>query len=387
MKVFKRLILLIVLFACAVSLHAQGPITKELLEGTLTRQTVRPGGAIAPISRQINEIFYQTLSNSLLFQNYKGAPLPNLPPRSILPQNERGIDTTFRVQKGPALTDKTASAFAVEYEGHLFGITAGHVIKSTRGEPYMMLEIDGKKVTVPIRKWISGHPLNVDIAAFEIPMEVEPYVNPLPIADEPFGAFPAVSIAGFAQNTPLWLPQEVVLFVNDRQALVSSTPDKRPIGLCGSPVTRNGEVVGVYAGFTDSQKDWNEWPYLLKAVSEEPMQNVHKIMLIDQAIPLMQNLIDGTPIEGKMLKVLDIPIAWLEIEAGVWNVTLMRDGERIKTVYTGPLADPEHLEYFLDIQDGDIIAVTVKHGNGDLNIYYVDVSAGTVSVKTISNIS
>ena len=367
MRMFKSFILSAILFFVASSLHAQiiGLVAKT--QRAVAQQTLH---SVSAVSRQANRAVYKRLS--VLF---KPRTTLRTPPIHQLPKSGQPI--TFRVHEGK-LPVATASAFAIEKNGRLLGVTAAHVMENIEQEPYMTVQTKPEEFkSIPISVWRKGHPYNIDVAIFEIPEEAQPYVKPLPLSEQPLKAKQSVSITGFSYNLPLWFPQEEVAFVGKQRIFIHSSSDKPFIGMCGSPVMVNEKVAGIYAGFTDEADNTPRWMRLLEAVSANPLPPVHQAIPIDQITPFVQSLTDGTPEpESILLKVLGHPVTLLGQEDFLYSIDLIRKGDLIQSIYTGPLADPEHLELFLNVQDGDDLVLSILRKDGDYQVYRVDASSG-----------
>jgi len=381
----------VTLLLCAGVLHAQtGELTrvaeqgvragkqaveKVVIEEGILQAATRSTVPAITAAQQFNETLYNRLA--VLFEERQ---IPLTEPVKQFPGED--VPIAFMVQKGEASAG-TASAFAVERNGRLFGVTAAHVLNNIEKDPYMMVRVArGITKSVPISTWRKGNAFNVDVAVFEIPQEAAPYVQPLPIAEQPLQAHQSVSIAGFTHNLPLWFPQEEVLFVGAQRALIRSSIPQVAIGTCGGPVLADGKVVGVYSGFTSKKDDTlaMKWTRPLAMISTEPLPSVHNIVPIDQVIPFVQSLLDDTPqATGTMLRALNFPVTILGPEDHLVEINLMRDGDIIQSIYAGPLADPEHLEQFLNIEPDDVLSVYILRKNNQLQIYSVELNTGKVT--------
>ena len=390
MKLTKLFILFAISCLGPVCLHAQinevaeiMPKVEKAVVQTVVRevatQGVIPQGtlSVAALSQQANEVLTQRLS--ALFAN---PTIPFVPSVREMP-TVSSLPLTFRVQRGENSTG-TASAFAIRTpDGRLIGITAAHVMNNIESDPYLLIQTaPGVVKSIRIAAWRKGKDFNVDVAAFEIPQEAAPYVQPLPVAKQPLQANQAVSIAGFTHNIPLWFPQEEVLFVGSQRALVRSSSEELNVGMCGSPIIADGKVVGVYTGFIDEGKKQNPsaWTHVLAGISNKPLPPLHQIVLIDQITPFVESLMNNTAEPaGTVLRVLGRPVTILGQEDTLIEIDLVREGMPVQSVYVGPLADPQHLENFLEIQDNDVVSVSISRGDGSFNIYDINVSTGEVT--------
>ncbi len=352
--------------------YAQGGPLTEQIQRTILRKT----RSISVVSQQTNDALYKRLN--ALFQP---PTLPSVPARPQLPEITKPI--TFRVQAGP-LTSATASAFAIEKDGRLFGVTAAHVMENISHMPCMAFQIAPNEYDIArITSWRKGNPFNVDVAVFEIPEEAVPYVQPLPLAEAPLQPQQQVSIAGFVHDEPLWLPQEEVLFVGAKRGFVRNTFGKSLSGMCGSPIMADGKVAGLYVGFTrqETGSPRQGWVSVLNAVSSSPLPPLHQIVFMDQVTPLIESLEKDTDPEGSVLKVMGFPVTLLDVEDQLVTIQVIRNGVPVKHIYSGPLADPEHLEQFLNIKENDVVSVSVLRKNKDFQTYNVNVSTGEVTLQ------
>lgn len=372
MKHMKLLIILVSFLTGTLSLHAQtGPLAEQI-----QNKLLRKAKSINAVSQRTNAALYKRLSAL-----FTPPTLPFVPSKPQLPDMVKPI--TFRVQAGPVIHG-TASAFAIERNGHLFGVTAAHVMENIEPHPFMTVQTEsGEFEAIPISKWRRGNPFNSDVAVFEIPEQAQPYVQPLPISDAPLAAQQQVSIAGWARNEPLWLPQEEVLFVGAQHAFIRNTAGQSLTGMCGSPIMIDGKVAGLYVGFTKGEQGFlrQGWVKLLNVVSSDPLPPLHQMSIIEQINPLIESLENDTQeAPGTLLRVMGYPVTILGVEDQLVNIRQTRRGVPIKDIYTGPLADPEHLEQFLNITDNDVVSISILHKGGNFQTYSINVSTGEVTL-------
>jgi len=371
-----KLLVLLLLTLCVCPLHAQDLKILGQIERMVAGKTIR---SVSVISQQTNAALYKRLAG--LFQPPStpvALPLPKIP--------QMTNPITFRVQAGPIIHG-TASAFAIEKNGRLFGVTAAHVMETIEPRPFMTYQTAPDQFkAIPITSWRRGNPFNSDVAVFEIPEEAKPYVQPLPISQQPLQPKQHVSIAGFARNTPLWLPSEEVLYVGAQRSFIHNTANQSLTGMCGSPIMADGKVTGLYVGYTRGEQSSvrQGWVKMLNKVSSDPLPPMHQISSIDQVFPLVESLENNTPeIEGSVLRVLGYPVTTLGVEDQLFSIEQIRRGLPIKQIYTGPLADPEHMEQFLNLTDNDIVNLSILRKSGEIQTYSINVSTGEVTLREV----
>lgn len=349
----------------------------DRVELALTKQFLR-GGEVSLLARQSNLALQERLG--ALFR----PPLVANPPiYHQLPPSPKPI--TFQVQQ-TAKSKVSASAFAIQVKGTLFGVTAGHVMQNISQSPYMYFQTQENRFeTAPITAWRISNIMGTDVAVFEIPPQAQKYVQPLPLADEPAQASQFASIAGFNLNEPRWLALEEILFTTPHRLLIRNNYSSPIMGLCGSPVTVNGKVVGLYVGyFPGGAPNAFLWPKLLKGFPVQQLPKLHLASPIENVLPLIHELMQyDVKNEGILMKVLGHPVAVLRPEDDLHAVALIRNGNMQKIIRAEELTDPEHLEQFLDLQENDVLRVTIfpRHLNSNHSIvrYEVNVSSGAVT--------
>lgn len=304
-----------------------------------------------------------------------------VPARETLPPGEKPI--VFQVQQSPQ-SDITASAFAIEVQGKLFGATAAHVMDNISRDPYMYFQTPQGYRAEKITSWETSNVMGTDVAVFEIPASVRNYVQPLPIATERAKPTQLVSIAGFAFGQPRWFPQEEILFASSYRLMIRNNFRRSNKGMCGSPVMIDGKVAGLYV---------RSFPYkvfspkldvpLLSDFSIQSLPPLYVATPIENILPLVHNLLgQDTRNEGLVIKVLGRPVSVLPPGDALLSVALIRNGEVKQTVQAEEFTDPEHLEQFFELEDNDILRVTIFPQFMDATAifsYDINVSSGEVS--------
>ena len=350
------------------------PIQRTIAEQTITK------ASIAAQAQQSNLALYRQISVLLAPPRIQTKrPIYRLPLVANKP-------ITFRVQNGEkAFPLATASAFAVEIDGHLFGVTAGHVMHNISQNPYMYFQTqEGDFATEKITSWRVSNLMGTDVAVFEIPPQAQSYVQPLPLSEQRAQPLQVSSIAGFSLNKPLWLTREEILLATSHRILIRNNFQKDNTGMCGSPVMVDGKVAGLYVGaFPRGIPSSVLWLKLLQGVDPQSIPPLHLAAPIENIFPLVHDLL-GKDVqhEGILMKVLGHPIAVLHPQDELYSVMLLRNGETQSIIRAKELTDPEHLEQFLELQENDILRLTIfpSHSVSNQSIihYEINVSSGQV---------
>lgn len=378
----------------ATLINAQG-LQRAVVKGIAARQ------GVAALSHTAKKQLHNEILNL-----FKPPRTTAQTPHFFLPPT--AVASTFQVHM-PQMPEAAASAFAVEVDGKLFGVTASHVMTSVAQMPqrkklaeleFMGFQydteilppqmkfqlLDGSFMSVDILSWRLSNVQGSDVAVFEIPPAAQPYLFPLPISTQPVQPWQTASITGFAANYPLWLPNEEILFSGPLRMLLRNSSSADVNGMCGAPVLVNGNVVGLYVGYysVDSLN------FLLTSLPKDIPNNLrppmlHRVSPISNIFPLIREL-TGTNAElsGLPLKVLGHPIAVLRPEEQLVFVRLIRNGEIIDTRSPGDFLDSEHLENIFDLEENDILHLFIfpKTYTGEVDkgiSYEVNVSTGQVT--------
>ena len=107
----------------------------------------------------------------------------------------------------------TASAFAINVNGRVWGVTAAHVMKNISSDPFIKIK-NGSEVVLlaPIQRWHIGNKKGNDVAIFEIPQEVLTHIEVLSPASELPAAGIETQSPAFVRGNYTFLPSEDVLF-------------------------------------------------------------------------------------------------------------------------------------------------------------------------------
>ena len=362
---------LLLCFGACLS-HAQ---LSSAVERTLTKQLFRPS-SVSLLSKQSNLLFKERLANML-----QPALTAEVPVRDTLPPGEKPI--VFQVQQF-FQSNITASAFAIEEQGKLFGVTAAHVMDNISKDPYMYLQTPQGHHAEKITSWRISNVMGTDVAVFEIPPQVCNYVQPLPIATERAQATQMVSIAGFAFGQPRWFPREEILFVSSYRLMIRNNFRKANKGMCGSPVMIDGKVAGLYVrSFAYKVFSPKLNVPLFPDFSIHSLPPLYVATPIENVLPLVHDLLgQDTQNEGIVMKILGQPVGVLPPGDALLSVALIRNGEVKQIVQAEEFTDPEHLEHFFELEDKDVLRITIfpQFADTDAIFYYeINISSGEVS--------
>jgi len=158
---------------------------------------------------------------------------PMLPLPAPVPATIRS--SVFTVQATPESHHK-GSAFAVNIDGRVWGVTARHVMDDINHTPYMTFPGEnGVPVTLEAKPSKEGSVAGADLALFEIPPQALPYLRPLELEDELPAAHSVLSSSGFARGNFLSQPAREVLFASRHRILTKYVQSNAPMnGYCGA---------------------------------------------------------------------------------------------------------------------------------------------------------
>ena len=144
-------------------------------------------------------------------------------------------------------------------------------------------------------------------------------------------------------------------------------------------------MVGLYVGgYATGVPSILGWPKLLKSISSQALPPLHLATPIENIFPLVDNLLgkNEQPV-GTPLKVLGKQVAILQPEDELRSIHVIRDGQTKQLIPAGDLTDPEHLENFLELEENDIIRITIFHAkpqanNSSISRYSINVTTGQI---------
>ncbi|MBR2081915.1 MAG: hypothetical protein IJ876_02755 [Elusimicrobiaceae bacterium] len=368
------LIFCLVLFTAAIC-SAQTPFASTI-ERTITRQTL----TLPALSQRINQTAYKQIAGI-----FRPSPLTQLqrPLAGFTPEMRRQV---FQVQSGP-VARSSASAFALEIDGRVWGVTAGHVMNNIRISPHMVVQNGwGKILSAPIAQYYAANVKGSDVAIFEIPQELKPYISVLKPAEQTPLAQTVTQSPCFVKGNPLYLPAEDILFAGPHRILLRDQAHREMTGYCGSPVLADNKVIGVHVGAYSSQDmQLAAWNKLLGNISAKMPPPVHIATPIEQVVLLARDFTKELGEEaGVLLKVLGHPVVVLDPQDQLFSVQQLRDGFLKETIHIHPFTHFDRLEEFFDLQEGDILRITIISPktlaqSQAIKIYNVDVSTGQVT--------
>ena len=297
--------------------------------------------------------------------------------------------STFQVQSSTAVVrPETASAFAIELNGKTWGVTASHVMKNISFDPYVKVQSAPHTFHLaPIKTVFRGNPEGMDIALFEIPQEVLPFVNVLKPAEHAPTAGEKLNIPGFTGGQPLLAQQQKVLYATPLKLFLQNTSEKELRGFCGSPLLgKDSKVHAIYVGYDSAMElHMYDWFADLPMNVQLEMPNLHYAIPV-QILQVMANWAEknSSPQAGKWMHVLNKPIALLHPNEYIISVEQFRNGEKLGRIHKHPLVDPEHLEQFFELEQNDILRVTIRRPQTRetptaYKAYDINVSTGEVT--------
>lgn len=349
---------------------------------TALQRAVFPKTTLTVLSQQANRAAYKNIAAVL-------RPLPpglaQKPQPHFTPTQRRQV---FQVQRGP-LSSSSASAFALEIDGRVWGITAAHVMKNISLSPHMVVQNErGKPLVAPITFHHTANTNGSDLAIFEIPKKLLPYVEVLHAQV----ALPAPQTLTqspcFVKGNPLYLPAEDVLFAGPHRILLRDQAHREMTGYCGSPVLADGKVIGVHvAAYTAQAVQLASWNSLIGNVSTQTPPPLHVATPIAQAVLLARDFTQNTAEQsGILLQVFGRPVAMLTPHEQLYSVQHLRHGLLKNQLRLHPFIQFDKLEEFFDLQEGDVLRITVLSPKTiaqatAIKIYEVDVSTGQVTTN------
>lgn len=377
-------------FGICPAAHAQKnlqQLLKKLLPSKAAHHSVEQ--IIRQASRHsLEAIAFSKISNIGAVQS--AAPLfaPSFSLNALRPLKPAPVNVrraVFTLQYSPNSHGK-GSAFAVEIDGEMWGVTARHVLDDIGRAPYISVTNgQGKPVFAQVNSVREGNVHGADIAIFRIPSKLLLYITPLqPNYDLP----PAHTIAqssGFSHGIFSWFNHVEVLFSSTHRILARYQDFPVRSGYCGSPFLVDGKAAGVFAGITsgDTAKTAS-WNTLVSRNFNRPINDFSQIVPIAWVRHLVQENRHGRGPHGTPLKLLGHTLGILHPNEQVQSIQQLRGGRLFKTVDAYPFMDYNHLERFLDIGPEDVIRVVVQQGdrsssNRRIFWYEWDVPSGTLT--------
>ncbi len=292
----------------------------------------------------------------------------------------------FQVKRSPS-SHSTASAFALNINGRVWGVTAGHVMRNILLDPHMVVKNSrGKLITAPITFQHMSNTRGSDVAIFEIPKELLPYIEVLQPADKIPAPQTVTQSPCFIQGNPFYLPSEDVLFAGPHRLLLRDQAHREVTGYCGSPVLVNGKVVAVHVGAYSLQDlQTVSWSSLLTDHNIRPQAALHVATPIQRVEELANQVetVGSLTQTGTPLKVMGNVVTQVQPQEYVFSIQLLRNGMLLKSLHTHPFMNFDKLEEFFDLQENDVLRITILSPRNvskveGIKIYDVDISTGKV---------
>ncbi len=296
------------------------------------------------------------------------APLfsPNflrIAPRPLRPAPTEIRHAVFTLQNNPSARGK-GSAFAVEIDGEIWGVTARHVLDDIGRSPYLSVPgKDGKPVFFQVQSFREGNVHGADIAIFRLPQDARAYITPLQADYTLPKANSYLQSAGFSHGNFGWFPRVGVLFASDHRILIRYEDFPIRNGYCGSPLIKNGKVVAVFSGIiTEDRARSAEWLSLLSDF-KGPINAFNHAVPIQWVRQLVRQGKRQSEPSGVPLKLLGKTLGFLQPDENVQSIQQLRNGRLLKTIYSYPFMDYNHLERFLEIGPNDVIRLAIQQGD------------------------
>lgn len=347
----KFLLALFVFILTGMPLCAQAPVVKSLL-----RTSVQVEKTVANASRLTTLPSIKPLLKTTL-------PL-RTPTPLVVPSTIR--HSVFTVQATP-LSKHKGSAFAINIDGRVWGVTARHVMDDIDHTPYMtFLGENNEPVTLLATPSKEGSAAGADVALFEIPPQALPYLQPLELEEELPATHQVLFSSGFAHGNFLSQPAREVLFASEHRILTKYVSfNSQESGYCGSPLMRNGKVAGIHVGsMLEEQLQTAEWYKGTVGQFDEKMHNISLAVPANWLRRLARQA-EGvyTPQEGVPLVFNGLPIMHLQPTDSIGFIMQLRGGRVIKKLSRYPFMDFTHLENFFNVLPGDMFRMEVMSKN------------------------
>ena len=311
------------------------------------------------------------------------ADVPSIAPRPLMPAPAEVRRAVFTLQYNPQTHGK-GSAFAIDIDGEVWGVTARHVLDDISRSPYMSVpDENGNPLYFQVHSVREGNVHGADLAIFRIPPQALAYVSPL----KPDYVLPEantdIQSAGFSHGNFGWFSRIGVLFSSSHRILTRYEDFPIRNGYCGSPLLKDGKVIGVFAGIiTADLAQSAEWFRLLSDFKTSITSFSHVVPVAWVRTLAQQGKNPNDP-NGVPLKLLGHTLRILHADENVQTIQHLRDGKLIKALHSYPFMDYNHLERFLDIGPNDVIRVFVQKGDRSSSRRYVFIYEWDVQAATL----
>lgn len=397
----KILILLIACVLCVPSYSLKPKPRVAKLRATHGRSARR--NSVSALSRQVNAAFRRRMRQIPKTTSFPATPLK----RGHLSKRGNIFRSTFSLQHTDSPFALPVSGFAIDLlnDGNVWGVTAGHamrVITTRKRRPHIRVQTGPNSYVISkIEKFYIGNPEGMDVALFEIPKEVLPYVTVLRPAEHTPVVGQEVTIRGYLEEQnrdPFTLSHQKILFSSPLKFFIKKTPTQSMRGFCGAPVFTDGLVSMIYIGFDNAGTlFFYDWFNKLSKETQTTLANVHYAVSIDIAKMMAKSIKETGTVtqDGLMMKVLGHPIDLLHPNESIYYIEQFRNGQSVQKITDidrhFPLF-PEQLDLFFDLQENDILRIALDSYSGDhpfptvSTIYDVNVSTGQTTKLTPENL-
>ena len=276
----------------------------------------------------------------------------------------------------------TASAFALNIGDQTVGVTAAHVMENIRHNPFVKVKTAGGDIVAPISSFRIGNKNGNDVAIFEVPQEILPYIQALSPAREIPTVGLEIQSPRFVWGKPTFLQHEDIMFAGPHRILLRNQILSDITGACGSPILVNGKVVGVHVGSLSQREiptiSWNE------LLLDNQISLQHSFHVASPIEHVLQLIAQETGAAGTPLKVLGHPVHLMSPQEYLSSITLLRDGHMEKTYHAHPFMNFDKLEQFFELQENDVLRLVVEKPATSTQraqtwFYDVNVSTGEVA--------
>ncbi|MBO4675044.1 MAG: hypothetical protein J5601_03025 [Elusimicrobiaceae bacterium] len=332
----KKLFLFLLLCCCSLA-HAK-PLPPPPLK-TLTREQVMRLAERAQqnFASKMDDLCRVIAENPIVIDDTKILKLP-IAARTEIP--------TIQVQLH-SYSNNTASAGTLMVDGEESLFLAGHLANLIKGDPWAKyITPDGEKIVAPIEGLYITDEQGIDIAVAPVPEALKPYIKALSPDETLVEAGTPVTISGFAQEQPVSLRGEMVLFATPMRYLIRMSEPIMMGGTCGGTIqdSATDKLVGMQQQFS-YYTPTTEWFAFLPDYAQQRIRNAHYAVPIQNVVATVRAARTGNPkLAAIEMKALGRPIALLYPNQHIESVSLLRDGFVKKSVHFNAFLDPQHLE-------------------------------------------
>ncbi len=283
----------------------------------------------------------------------------------------------------------TASAFALNVQGRVWGVTAAHVMHNISSNPFIKIKKGTETILAPIPSWHIGNKIGNDVAIFEIPQEILPHIEVLSPSKQALLPATQTQSPAFIRGNYTFLPSEDVLFVGPYRIFLRDQLLHEATGYCGSPVLVNGEVVGLHVGvYSLEQIRTSAWSDLLNKERLSIQSPLHTASPISHVLQLAHEVEPAAASPAPtLLKVLGHTVRPLAAREQLVSVALLRNGVFQQEIHAHPFMNFDKLEEFFELQENDVLRLTINQPKPFTQqtqtvLYDVNVSTGDVTTVT-----